>query len=332
VENFSSLGGVANYFDVKGNRIAPIIRRKPEITAPDAANTSFFGADITNDTDTFPNFFGTSAAAPHAAGVAALMIQAQKLQTITPGQVKGVLSSHTYDMDNIYTPGFDKGFDFNTGTGLIKADEAVNEVRFPNQYVKNLKLQSLCSDNPAGTRNWKIINPNSFEVNVRWFLTGDQQNGVISVPPGEYTFSTNTFYLFNRPTQNIAVIEWQDNFGFPHFDIKSSSTATCIKDVVTAAGAGQTIEKNVAAEVIEKPNLAEVFPNPSRQNFRVYLSLAKQQNIDLELYSIDGRRLYKRTLQSNGIQDIDASGYRPGVYFLKIRQGEFQKTLKLIRQ
>jgi hypothetical protein len=64
----------------------------------------------------------------------------------------------------------------------------------------------------------------------------------------------------------------------------------------------------------------------------VYLSLAKQQNIDLELYSIDGRRLYKRTLQSNGIQDIDASGYRPGVYFLKIRQGEFQKTLKLIRQ
>jgi hypothetical protein len=113
VESFSSVGGVANYFDADGNRIAPLIRRKPEITAPDGGNTSFFdpfgNGDIAQDTDTLPNFFGTSAAAPHAAGVAALMIEAQKLKTITPDQIKGVLSANTVDMDNLYTPGFDKG-------------------------------------------------------------------------------------------------------------------------------------------------------------------------------------------------------------------------------
>jgi hypothetical protein len=40
VEPYSSVGGVANYFDVEGNAIPPLIRKKPDITAPDGGNTS----------------------------------------------------------------------------------------------------------------------------------------------------------------------------------------------------------------------------------------------------------------------------------------------------
>lgn len=336
VENFSSLGGVAIYFNKKGERKAPDVRRKPEITAPDGGNTSFFPpfpfADIPQDVDTYPNFFGTSAAAPHAAGAAALMIDAQKLKTITPDQIKGILSANTVDMDNIYTPGFDAGFDFNTGTGLIKADAAVDAVRFPNVYVKDLKLEALCSDNPAKKLNWKITNPNPFDVEVRWLLTGFGQSDNLVVPPGETTFTTNTATLYNNPVPNIVIIEWADNFAIPHFDLEVNTGATCEQYVVTGANQDKNFIEDVDAKTSSKQNIAEVYPNPSSANFRLYLSLASQQNTDIELYSIDGRMIFKKQVPSKGIVTIDALKYNPGAYLLKVKQGGFTKTLQLIKK
>ena len=43
IEYYSSYGGVPNYFrNIEGNRIAPLIRKKPDLTAPAGVNTSFF--------------------------------------------------------------------------------------------------------------------------------------------------------------------------------------------------------------------------------------------------------------------------------------------------
>jgi hypothetical protein len=76
LESFTSNGGaLAFYFDAQGNRLAtPQIRNKPDIAAAEGVDTTFFGTDL--DNDTFPNFSGTSAAAPTAAGIAALMFEA----------------------------------------------------------------------------------------------------------------------------------------------------------------------------------------------------------------------------------------------------------------
>jgi len=78
LNNFSSAGGIPILFDADGNRLAsPEIRIKPGVTAPDGGNNTFFGGDTGLDSDSFPNFFGTSAAAPHAAAIAALMFDAE---------------------------------------------------------------------------------------------------------------------------------------------------------------------------------------------------------------------------------------------------------------
>lgn len=124
IEAFSAVGTTPILFDEQGDRLAqPEIRQKPDIVAPDGTNTTFFGQDIAGDLDGFPNFFGTSAAAPHAAAVAALLKQLDP--TLTPDQINELLRESAIDMDDPSTPGFDVGFDLATGFGLIQADQAL---------------------------------------------------------------------------------------------------------------------------------------------------------------------------------------------------------------
>jgi subtilisin family serine protease len=127
---FSSAGGTPILFDTAGNRLAsPELRTKPAIVAPDGVNTTFYPApdrDIPEDPDNFPNFAGTSAAAPHAAAVAALMLQANP--NLSPAEIYSILQATALDMDDPSTPGFDVGFDFASGYGLIQADRALSQV------------------------------------------------------------------------------------------------------------------------------------------------------------------------------------------------------------
>lgn len=90
IEPFSSAGGTPILFDTNGQRIGTVVRQKPDITSVDGGNTTFFYADSPSDSDAFPNFFGTSAAAPHAAGVAALM-QEKSGNTLSPATITSIL-------------------------------------------------------------------------------------------------------------------------------------------------------------------------------------------------------------------------------------------------
>jgi hypothetical protein len=116
LESYSSRGGTTVLFDTHG---APVVepRDKPEIVATDGVDTTFFYAG-TGDTDGtgYPNFYGTSAAAPHAAAVAALV--RDLVPTASPGDVYSALLESAIDMG---TPGFDA----DSGAGLVQADRAL---------------------------------------------------------------------------------------------------------------------------------------------------------------------------------------------------------------
>ncbi|MFD1874756.1 T9SS type A sorting domain-containing protein [Hymenobacter bucti] len=127
VEAFSSQGGTPVFITKEGVDTGyddSKIRRKPVVTGPDGGNTTFFGSDTSLDPDTYPNFFGTSAAAPHVAAVAALM-QEFAGTALTPTNIAEGLVYTAQDMDDPFTPGFDVGFDFRTGFGFVQADKAV---------------------------------------------------------------------------------------------------------------------------------------------------------------------------------------------------------------
>lgn len=154
LNNFSSAGGVPILFGPRGQRLPiPLLLLKPGITAPDGGNTSFFLFNIdfeipgSTEPDEFPNFFGTSAAAPHAAAVAALMldrrardIAAHKRfvgpRNLTPQLIYGVMRLTADDM-RLRNLGGDigpvpvaggAGFDFDTGFGFLDAQKVLRAI------------------------------------------------------------------------------------------------------------------------------------------------------------------------------------------------------------
>src|SRR5262249_50165994 len=103
------LGGV--FYQADGTAIPPgnflatggAVRQKPDIAAADGVTTTVPG---------FAPFFGTSAAAPHAAAIAALLKSYNS--SLSRGQVRQVLMGSALDIDG---PGFDR----NSGAGIVMA-------------------------------------------------------------------------------------------------------------------------------------------------------------------------------------------------------------------
>jgi hypothetical protein len=160
LNDFSSAGNIPILFDRFGNRLAKREhRRNPSVTGPDGGNSTFFFSDSSYDDDDhdgrnspfsifisavldrpgdeWPNFFGTSASAPHVAAVAALMRDLKG--GLTPAAIRRVLentarpiskrftSNRPILIDPIHEVGPD-GYDFDSGFGLVDARKALNAV------------------------------------------------------------------------------------------------------------------------------------------------------------------------------------------------------------
>jgi subtilisin family serine protease len=153
LDSFSSAGGTPILFDRAGRRLdAAQLRAKPGVIGPDGGNTSFFyfklGFNVpgSSEDDSFPNFSGTSAAAPHVAGVAALLLDKRARDIaahrhaptprFTPSVLYGVLRKTASDMElrnlggNLGPQPINavSGFDYDSGYGLVDAVAALQAV------------------------------------------------------------------------------------------------------------------------------------------------------------------------------------------------------------
>jgi Subtilase family len=193
LESFSSEGGEPILFDQSGNPLAtPEVRQKPDFTGPDGVNTSFFGFPLADSTVTdnstvtaclndaaYLNFFGTSAATPHAAAVAALALQA--IPTLTPTQIYGALRTTAAAMGGS-SPNYESGY------GFIQADAALASL--PPGTVLTLAATPITAGSST-TLTWVAINTTSCTASGAW--SGAQAtSGSMTVAPaaaGSYAYT-----------------------------------------------------------------------------------------------------------------------------------------------
>ncbi len=118
VEFFSCDGPRHLFYNADSSAITPgnvsatggLIRQKPDVAAADGVSVAAPG---------FSPFFGTSAAAPHAAAIAGLLLSANP--ALTPAQVRTALTSSALDIE---APGVDR----DSGAGIVMAFQALQAI------------------------------------------------------------------------------------------------------------------------------------------------------------------------------------------------------------
>jgi hypothetical protein len=172
LEGFSSAGGDPILFDVNGTRLTtPATRQKPDFVGPDGGNNTFLGFTIAgtgfDDNSTvpecannanFPNFFGTSAAAPHVASIAALLLQADP--ALTPAEIYSVLQQGAAPMGATPDPTATTPiFNFDSGYGFVQANIAAQKIPAVLPPAPTLTLASTSIVTGSSTTlTWSSVN------------------------------------------------------------------------------------------------------------------------------------------------------------------------------
>ncbi len=145
IEPFSSRGSSRIFFPAQQTRM------KPDIVAIDGVSVTGAGG--------FPSlFFGTSAAAPHVAGVAALL--KEKVPIAAPFQIVRALRKSAIDLGSA-------GADNTFGAGLVDALAAAQQLRVQGIWVFR------------NNRKWAKLHKRSAEIMVTGDMDGNGKDEVI---------------------------------------------------------------------------------------------------------------------------------------------------------
>jgi hypothetical protein len=208
LELFSSAGGDPILFDDTGKRLTtPVMRQKPDFVGPDGGNDTFLGFTLASggitDSSTvpqcaniasFPNFFGTSAAAPHVASIAVLLLQADP--ALTPAQIYSFLQQSGAPMG--VTPNPTAGtFNFAAGYGFVQANLAAQKIPAVTPVAPTVSLASTSIVvGSSTTLTWSSVNTTGCTASGSW--TGAMaSNGTQTVSPTAVGSDTYTLACSN---------------------------------------------------------------------------------------------------------------------------------------
>ena len=329
LNDFSSVGGVPILFRKNGTRLGtPDLRFKPEVTGPDGGNTTFFGRDLSESTtapgepDGFPNFFGTSASAPHVAAVAALMQEAA-FGALSPRTIEVFLQRTATDMDNPYTPGLDQGFDFATGAGFVQADEAlalVNEQSLPTMAITPI-VERVVFD--ANRLQYKAV-----------FGYENQNPSLVVVPVGE----DNKFVpgrKNRRQVTNFRSGRQQDVFEVflergqtltwtlkgPDNRVRTvTATAPGVTPVATRSGRGDGKGADDLASLADEP--VNVYPTVTTGAIHLEAVTTEDASIRVAIFNTIGQQVYSTTAQHYLKETTNLSQYGRGFYLVNFQVGD----------
>ncbi|WP_066405688.1 family 10 glycosylhydrolase [Flavisolibacter tropicus] len=119
---------------------------------------------------------------------------------------------------------------------------------------------------------------------------------------------------------------------------KDAAGNTSSQDVTVTVPHDQSAITSARTKAVEQEEVpvssltVTASPNPTSDQFLIQMRSDKAEVITLIVTNADGKVLeVKHGVASNGVMRI-GQAYRPGTYFLEVRQGKEKQTLKLVKQ
>jgi hypothetical protein len=267
-DNFTSTGGV--------------VRQKPDITAADGVATTVAG---------FKPFYGTSAAAPHAGAIAALLLDVTP--SLTPAQLRTALTSTAIDIE---APGYDR----DTGAGVVDAYAAALSVA-ADPSALTITAPASVNYNASATIATKLTSVTTHAalagqpVKLYKRANATKPWALFRTLTTSGTGAASTIVAMTANTQ----FQWRFAGGAGHYAATSATRTVLVKQLVSIAKTRSTITHGSTVKFYGTVQ-------PTSQDQPVYL----QQRVGTRWLIKSGAVIRKQTMPNGAV--------RVG-YILKIR-------------
>jgi hypothetical protein len=242
VEYFSSDGPRKMFYNPNGTAITPgnflfgtnggTTRQKPDITAADGVVTTLPASSSLNP------FYGTSAAAPHAGAIAALLLSARP--GLTPAQIRTALTSTALDIEG-------PGYDINSGYGILQAFQAMQSIMPP--LLSNVNLGTVTVTEGTFSNGSGALDPGEFGV-----LVAQLKNPSLAT-------ATNITAVLTTTTSGVTITQNTATYGDITASGTASNTAAPYKIIVNASHAcGDILKFNLTVSFGGGGQTPQVFP------------------------------------------------------------------------
>lgn len=236
-------------------------------------------------------------------------------------------------------PGFAELFDFNITTGIIS-----NYISLPTDaYWGNVYGVEFSPDNSklyftlgcCGLYQFDLTAGGSNADSIKYSknLISDPNDDIFGMqlgPNGKiYVSRSGSTFLaaINNPNSKGILCDFQDNA----ISLNGKTCSLGLPNFIDSyAYSNTTVNCETGINEIDNKNLTiKAYPNPAQQLFNI--ELPNQQNFNLLVYDVTGRKVFQRT-NTSGMVTIDCTGFTSGIYFIQVVNEKNILFCKLIKQ
>lgn len=311
----------------------------------------------------YQTFNGTSAAAPHVAGVAGLMLSEHNTvngypNNLSPDDVEQLIQIYGVDRDGGGT--FPNGFDNQNGWGLLDAANVMQHLDMPNYQVLHSGIPNNTSQ-MGGFINQQISLPSGFGNLAAGNYMADRidvtHTYLILLP----SVNHSVIHTWSRPSSIVGLSAANPVFDKPFNNLTVTSVPGVVSVnavsscyFISTSMSGQTINQwipappaqlkttfslhlynNITTGIEQSQADISVFPIPFSDNITLKHPFLEVQNLKLEIVDMTGRVVHHETIanrQSNGFISVDLEKLSAGLYLCKLSDNEQTLVTKIVKE